>query len=77
MLSYDWQDVINVTFYGRSLNAKQLSWDKFVSSLKTINRFHSSHINLKQLKRVFENSNFQYEIKKGEKELFRGRISPV
>ncbi len=65
----------NAAFLDDQCLTKQSTWEKFMSSLKTVNRFHSSDINLKQFEKMFENSNFQHTIKKGENDFYRGRIS--
>lgn len=65
----------NSSFLDEHCLMKQSTWERFTSSLKSINRFHSRNINLKQFERMFENSNFQYIVKKGDNNFFRGRIS--
>lgn len=54
---------------------KESSWEKFTTSIKCINRFHSNHINLELLKSFFESPVMQKIITKGDTEFFRARIS--
>lgn len=54
---------------------RESSWEKFTYSIKSMNRFHSGHVNLELLKQLFESPGMQKVIKKGESEYFRARIS--
>lgn len=51
------------------------TWEKFMSSIKNINRFHSNHFNLKLLEEVFHSERLILTIRKGEEKFYRGRIS--
>ena len=62
-------------FLKRNCLTKESSWEKFTTSIKCINRFHSNHINLELLKAFFESPVMQKIISKGDTEFFRARIS--
>lgn len=62
-------------FLKRNCLIRESSWEKFTSSIKSINRFHSNHINLELLKEFFESSVMQRIIVKGNTEFYRARIS--
>lgn len=62
-------------FLKRNCLTKESSWEKFTTSIKCINRFHSNHINLELLKAFFESPVMQKIIAKGDTEFFRARIS--
>lgn len=63
------------SFMNRNCLMKTFSWAQFKSSIKTINRFHSNHINLELLKNLFESDAMNSTYKTGELCLYRGRIS--
>lgn len=62
-------------FLRRNCLTKESSWAKFTSSIKSINRFHSNHINLELLQELFKSPSMQQTIMKGQTSFFRGRIS--
>ena len=62
-------------FLKRNCLTKESSWEKFTVSIKSINRFHSNHINLELLKKFFESPVMQRLISKGDTEFFRARIA--
>jgi hypothetical protein len=62
-------------FLRRNCLTKESSWAKFTSSIKSINRFHSNHINLELLQELFKSPSMQQTILKGESNFYRGRIS--
>lgn len=62
-------------FLKRNCLTRESTWEKFTSSIKSINRFHSNHINLKLLKTFFESPVMQKVIAKGDTEFYRARIS--
>lgn len=51
-------------------------WMSFVESIKSVNRFHSDHINLKVMKDLFNNEGLQRQIKNRDNpySFLRGRI---
>ncbi len=53
---------------------KESTWERFMSSIKGINRFHSNHINLDLLTELFNSPSMQITITKNEKYFYRGRI---
>ncbi|MDE5965215.1 MAG: RES family NAD+ phosphorylase [Lachnospiraceae bacterium] len=62
-------------FLRRNCLTRESTWEKFTSSIKSINRFHSNHINLDLLKTFFESPIMQKVIAKGDTEFYRARIS--
>lgn len=62
-------------FLKRNCLTRESSWEKFTSSIKSINRFHSNHINLDLLKSFFESPVMQRKIAKGDTKFYRARIS--
>lgn len=62
-------------FLRRNCLTRESTWEKFTSSIKSINRFHSNHINLDLLKTFFESPIMQKLIAKGDTEFYRARIS--
>lgn len=62
-------------FLRRNSLLRESSWEKFVSSIKSINRFHSNHINLKLLEDFFRSPQMQRIVKKDSDCLFRARIA--
>lgn len=62
-------------FLKRNCLTRESTWEKFTSSIKSINRFHSNHINLDLLKTFFESSVMQKVIEKGNTDFYRARIS--
>lgn len=62
-------------FLKRNCLTRESSWEKFTTSIKSINRFHSNHINLELLKKFFESPVMQRLICKGDTEFFRARIA--
>lgn len=62
-------------FLRRNCLTRESTWEKFTSSIKSINRFHSNHINLDLLKTFFESPIMQKFIAKGDTEFYRARIS--
>lgn len=62
-------------FLKRNCLTRESSWERFTSSIKSINRFHSNHINLELLKDFFESPIMQKNIFKGDTEFYRARIS--
>lgn len=62
-------------FLRRNCLTKESTWEKFTSSIKSINRFHSNHINLDLLKMFFESPIMQNVIEKGDTKFYRARIS--
>lgn len=62
-------------FLKRNCLTKESSWEKFTVSIKSINRFHSNHINLELLKKFFESPVMQRLISRGDTEFFRARIA--
>ncbi len=69
--------VCDSSFLQRKCLMKQFSWERFTSSIKNINRFHSNHINLGLLEEFFSSDSMQKQYKRGELTLYRGRISDV
>ncbi len=53
---------------------KESTWERFMSSIKSINRFHSNHINLDLLTKLFNSPSMQITIAKNERHFYRGRI---
>ena len=62
-------------FLRRNSLLRESSWEKFMSSIKNINRFHSNHINLDLLNEFFCSSQMQRIVQKDSGNLFRARIS--
>ena len=62
-------------FLKRNCLTRESTWERFTTSIKSINRFHSNHINLKLLKEFFESPVMQKNILRGDTEFFRSRIS--
>jgi hypothetical protein len=62
-------------FLRRNSLLRESSWEKFMSSIKNINRFHSNHINLDLLSEFFCSSQMQLIIQRDSESLFRARIS--
>lgn len=62
-------------FLKRNCLTRESTWEKFISSIKSINRFHSNHINLELLKMFFGSPKMQKIIAKGNTEFYRARIS--
>ena len=54
---------------------RKYSWEDFTESIKHSNRFHSNHVNLELLKKLFSTSDLQLNIKAGESHFYRSRIS--
>lgn len=61
-------------FLKRNSLVKESTWERFMSSIKNINRFHSKHINLELLEELFKSPSMQLHIKKEDKLLYRARI---
>lgn len=59
----------------RNCLMKESTWEMFTCSIKNMNRFHSSHINLELLEQLFESPGMQQIIKKGDDNYFRARIA--
>ena len=69
------QKLCDSEFLKRNSLVGESSWEKFMSSIKNINRFHSNHFNLDLLKNLFINSeNLQLNMKKDVEILYRARI---
>lgn len=62
-------------FLKRNSLLRESSWEKFMSSIKNINRFHSNHINLDLLNEFLCSSQMQRIIQKDSSVLYRSRIS--
>lgn len=54
---------------------KESSWERFMSSIKNSNRFHSNHINLELLQKLFDSPSLQLLISKKSVIYYRARIS--
>lgn len=54
---------------------RESTWEAFMSSIKNINRFHSNHINLELLEKLFKSQSLQISIPKSNTILYRARIS--
>ena len=67
------QEWFNETEMNSTCILKNYSWDDFCNNIKYNNRFFSNHINLKQLKVLFEN--MMIKAPKGMLTLFRSRIN--
>ncbi|MFZ7131365.1 MAG: RES family NAD+ phosphorylase [Eubacteriales bacterium] len=61
-------------FLRRNSLLRESSWERFMSSIKNINRFHSNHINLELLNEFFCSPQMQRTIQKDSDSLFRARI---
>lgn len=62
-------------FLRRNSLLRESSWEKFMSSIKNINRFHSNHINLEFLNEFFCSPQMQRVMQTDSDSLFRARIS--
>lgn len=62
-------------FLKRNSLLRESSWEKFMSSIKNINRFHSNHINLELLNEFFCSPQMQRTVLKDTQNLYRARIS--
>ena len=62
-------------FLRRNCIMKESSWKRFMSSIKNINRFHSNHINLGLLQKLFDSPSLQLLISKKSVTYYRARIS--
>ena len=62
-------------FLKRNCLTRESSWEKFTASIKSLNRFHSNHINLELLKEFFESPFMQKVVSKGTDDFYRARIS--
>ncbi|MFA9465003.1 MAG: RES family NAD+ phosphorylase [Velocimicrobium sp.] len=62
-------------FLRRNSLLRESSWEKFMSSIKNINRFHSNHINVELLNELFCSPQMQRTVQKDSDSLFRARIS--
>lgn len=62
-------------FLRRNSLLRESSWEKFMSSIKNINRFHSNHINFELLNEFFCGPQMQRTIQKDSDSLFRARIA--
>lgn len=62
-------------FLKRNSLLRESSWEKFMSSIKNINRFHSNHINLKLLEDFFGSPQMKRIINKSSVCLYRARIA--
>ena len=62
-------------FLRRNCIMKESSWERFMSSIKNINRFHSNHINLELLQKLFDSPSLQLLISKKSVIYYRARIS--
>lgn len=60
-------------FMKRECLMGESTWEKFVISIKQINRFHSNHLNLDLFKEVCDS--LSLKIDKGNNSFYRGRIS--
>lgn len=68
------EKLCDTDFVKRNSLVKESTWEKFMGSIKNTNRFHSKHINLELLEKLFKSPSMQFNIKKGEMLLYRGRI---
>lgn len=62
-------------FLRRNCIMKESSWERFMSSIKNINRFHSNHINLELLQKLFDSPSLQLQVSKKSVTYYRARIS--
>lgn len=62
-------------FLRRNSLLRESSWEKFMSSIKNINRFHSNHINLELLNEFFCSPQMMRTIPKDSERFYRARIS--
>lgn len=62
-------------FLKRNSLLRESSWERFMSSIKNINRFHSNHINLKLLEDFFCSPQMKREVIKDSFCLYRARIT--
>ena len=62
-------------FLRRNCIMKESSWERFMSSIKNINRFHSNHINLELLQKLFDSPSLQLSIPEKSVTYYRARIS--
>ncbi|WP_313185095.1 RES family NAD+ phosphorylase [Lacrimispora sp.] len=62
-------------FLRRNSLLRESSWEKFMSSIKNINRFHSNHINLELLNEFLCSPQMQRIVPKDSDGFFRARIS--
>lgn len=69
------KELCDSSFLRKKCLMKEFTWEQFKSSIKNINRFHSSHINLELLKDLFESEGMNAPYKAGELVLYRGRIA--
>ncbi len=68
------EKLYNYDFLRNNCLMKESTWERFMSSIKSINRFHSNHINLDLLAELFNSPGMQITITKNEKYFYRGRI---
>lgn len=62
-------------FLKRNCLVRESTWERFMSSIKNLNRFHSNHINLELLKELFNSPSLQLIIPKKHGGYYRARIS--
>lgn len=62
-------------FLKRDCIMRESSWEQFMSSIKNINRFHSNHINLELLRKLFDSPSLQLLITEKSATYYRARIS--
>lgn len=61
-------------YLSRNCIMKEFAWEKFMESIKSKNRFHSNHVNLELLEKLFQIPGMQVTLKKVVTNLYRARI---
>lgn len=69
------EKICDSEFLKKNSLLRESSWEKFMSSIKNINRFHSKHINLELLEEFFCSKRMQRIVRKASECLFRARVS--
>lgn len=69
------KEICDSSFLRKECLMKEFTWEQFKSSIKNINRFHSNHVNLELLQKLFESKSMHISYEAGELTLYRGRIS--
>lgn len=67
--------ICDSSFLRKQCLMKEFTWEQFKSSIKSINRFHSNHVNLELLQELFESKSMHTGYEDGELILYRARIS--
>lgn len=71
------KEVYDTDYMNNNGLLKTYSWDEFSYFIRYVNRYHSEHINSKNMANFFSNINMTLKIKEGDLRLYRSRIGDI